>query len=281
MKHIVRFDTSIKKTTSKPPKLKPKSNILLNTLENRVLNLDDFILLCKQDEILGDLAICENSFDFLRTVGLDIVLDDQRVYLGSLKRSLKNQIFCFVDIESSGADPRNSQILEIGAIKYCNGKVLDRFESYVRANDVPDVIQEITGITPEVLLDAPSQREVLDQFRTFVGDSIFVAHNVGFDYTFLDFCFTQLFGIGLYNQKLCTIELAKRSFPAPRYGLDFLNDFLGIGTPQIHRAYADAYTCMKIFEKSLENLDIHFFNTQSFLNFTQKAKSLKTLDINS
>lgn len=282
MKHIIRLDPSLKENLPpKPPKLKPKSNAILHILENKTISLDHFLSLCSEDEVLRDLAICENSMDFLHSIGLDIVLANQEVYLGSLKRSLKDQVFCFVDIESSGADPRVSQILEVGAIKYCNGRVLDRFESYVRASSVPEIIQEITGITPEVLWDAPQEREVLRSFRKFLGDSIFVAHNVGFDYTFLDYCFFKFFGVGLYNQKLCTIELAKRSIAAPRYGLNFLNDFLEIHTAQVHRAYADAYTCMKIFEKSLENINACFFNAQSLLNFSQKAKSLKTFDENS
>ena len=282
MKHIVRLDPSLKENfPSKPSKLKPKSNAILQALENKTLSLNAFLSLCSNDEVLGDLAICENSMEFLHGIGLDVVLANQEVYLGSLKRSLKDQVFCFVDIESSGADPRVSQVLEIGAIKYRNGKVLDRFESYVRASNVPEIIQEITGITPEELYDAPQEKEVLEEFRKFLGNSIFVAHNVGFDYTFLDYCYCNFFGVGLYNQKLCTIELAKRSIVSPRYGLNFLNDFLGIHTTQVHRAYADAYTCMKIFEKSLESVQACFFNAQSLLNFSQKAKSLKTLDENS
>ncbi|VEJ24320.1 3'-5' exonuclease [Helicobacter cholecystus] len=282
MKHIIRFDPSLKgNLPPKPLKLRPKSNVILQALENKSIPLHEFISLCSEDEVLRNLAICDHSLEFLHTIGLDISLINQEVFLGSLKRSLKDQIFCFVDIESSGADPRISQILEIGAIKYCNGKVLDRFESYVRASNVPEIIQEITGITPEALCDAPQEKEVLQSFRKFLGDSIFVAHNVGFDYTFLDYCYCRFFGVGLYNQKLCTIELAKRSIVAPRYGLNFLNNFLEIHTPQVHRAYADAYTCMRIFEKSLKNVDACFFSAQSLLNFSQKAKSLKNLDENS
>lgn len=246
-----------------------------------MLCMQDFLSLCEKDEVLRDLAICENSCEFLHKIGMDIVFENNEVYLGSLKRKFRDQVFCFVDIETSGADPRTSQILEIGAIKYRDGVVLDRFESYVRASSVPEIIQEITGITLESVIDAPLEKEVLEDFREFLGESIFVAHNVGFDYTFLDFCYSIFFGIGLYNQKLCTIELAKRSILSARYGLDFLNDFLQIHTPQIHRAYADAYTCMKIFEKSLQNLDVCFFNAQNLLNFSQKAKSIKTLDSNS
>ena len=282
MKHIIRLDPSLQKNLPhKPPKLKPKSNAILQALENKVLCMQDFLSLCEKDEVLRDLAICENSCEFLHKIGMDIVFENNEVYLGSLKRKFRDQVFCFVDIETSGADPRTSQILEIGAIKYRDGVVLDRFESYVRASSVPEIIQEITGITLESVIDAPLEKEVLEDFREFLGESIFVAHNVGFDYTFLDFCYSNFFGIGLYNQKLCTIELAKRSIPSARYGLDFLNDFLQIHTPQIHRAYADAYTCMKIFEKSLQNLDVCFFNAQNLLNFSQKAKSIKTLDLNS
>lgn len=275
MKHIIRFDPSLPLKPSKPKKLKAKSTSILNALENKTLAMSDFLLLCQSDEVLGDLAICENSSEFLQSVGMDICFEGGEVYLGSLKRALREQVFCFVDIESSGADPRVSQILEIGAIKYRNGEVLGRFESYVRANEVPEIIEEITGIELDDVRNAPSDREVLSEFREFLGQSIFVAHNVNFDYLYLDYYFSLLFGMGLYNQKLCSIELAKRSISAPRYGLDFLNEFLEIFTPSLHRAYADAYTCMKIFEKCLQTLAIGFPTSQALLNYAQKGKNIQ------
>lgn len=273
MKHIIRFDPSLNFKPSKPPKLKPKSTFILSALENKTLSLQDFLTLCESDEVLGDLAICENSFEFLQSVGMDIAFDGEKVYLASMKKSLREQVFCFVDIESSGPDPRKSQILEIGAIKYRNGEVLGRFESYVRAIEVPEIIQEITGIELEDVLNAPSAKEVLGEFRAFLADSVFVAHNASFDYLYLDYYYNLLFGIGLYNQRLCTIELAKRSISAPRYGLDFLNEFLEIHTPYLHRAYADASTCMKIFEKCLQNCGVNFPSVQNLLNFSQKGKN--------
>lgn len=274
MKHIIRFDPSLNIRPSKPPKLKPKSVYILSMLENRVLKINHFLNYCQSDEILGELALCENSQEFLQSIGMDICFENEEVYLSSLKRKLKDQIFCFVDIETSGPDPRKSQILEIGAIKYCDGKILGRFESYVRANVVPDIIQEITGIEESDVCNAPEVKEVLSDFRTFLGTSIFVAHNAIFDYLYLDYYYNLLFGIGLYNQRLCTIELAKRSVPAPRYGLGFLNEFLEINTPYMHRAYADAYTCMKVFEKCLQTSKIIFPTVQALLNFSQKGKNL-------
>lgn len=274
MRHIIRFDPSLQHKPSKPKKLKAKSTAIFNALENKILSMSEFLALCESDEVLGDLAICENSGEFLQSVGMDICFEEEGVYLGSLKRALREQEFCFVDIESTGADPRVSQILEIGAIKYRDGVVLGRFESYVRANEVPEIIEEITGITLEDVANAPSDREVLNEFREFLGQSIFVAHNVSFDYLYLDYYFWHLFGVGLYNQKLCTIELAKRSIASARYGLDFLNEFLEIHTPSLHRAYADAYTCMKIFEKCLQECKANFPTSQTLLNFSQKGKNL-------
>lgn len=274
MKHIVRFDPSLKPKPTKPSKLKAKSINILNALENKILGLNEFLELCESDEVLGDLAICEDSSEFLQSVGMDIVFLEDKAYLGSLKRALREQEFCFVDIETSGPDPRKSQLLEIGAIKYRDGKVLGRFESHVRASEVPEIIIEITGIELKDVLNAPSAKEVLSEFRAFLGQGVFVAHNVNFDYLYLDYYYNLLFGIGLYNQRLCSIELAKRSIQAPRYGLKFLNEFLGIDTPYLHRAYADAYTCMKIFERCFKDLKINFPTTQSLLNFSYRRKNL-------
>ena len=118
------------------------------------------------------------------------------------------------------------EIIEIGAVKVQNGKEIARFESLVRASEVPENISELTGITSKMLANAPHLPAVLNEFRLFLGDSIFVAHNVGFDYGFISASLDKCgFGV-LLNQRLCTINLSRRLIASPKYSLAALKELL-------------------------------------------------------
>jgi len=119
---------------------------------------------------------------------------------------------------------------------------------------------------------------MLPEFKAFLGDDLFVAHNVSFDYNFISHSFER-FGLGvLGNRKLCTIELAKRTIEAERYGLGHLNIVLDINTLVHHRAYADAATAAKVLEIGLKNIPDEVITTESLIDFTKipvkKAKRL-------
>lgn len=273
MRHILINDSSqTPPPLPKPKKLQASSHFLLKALENKKISKQNFLALCQEDEKLQDLALTQESLDFLCLFGLDLNHSSDMLFLNSLHTPLEEQKFCFVDIETTGSNPQESELLEIGAILYQGGKVLKRFESYALVKSIPPIIEEITGITFEDIKDAPTAKEVLSQFRETLGNSIFVAHNANFDYVFLDFLFQKLFGIGIYNQRLCTINLAKRLIYAPRYGLDFLNQFLEIGTPAIHRAYADANTCLQVFKHCLNSIPRTIHTSQDLINFSKHGK---------
>ena len=101
-----------------------------------------------------------------------------------------------------------------------------------------------------------------------MGNAIFVAHNANFDYNFLNASF-QRFGLGaIGNPKLCTIELAKRTFESERYGLAYLIDFLGIETATHHRAYSDAFCALKVMQKSLETIPEYIKTADELIAFS-------------
>ena len=189
----------------------------------------------------------------------------------------QDEIFTIVDIETNGSKPRRSQVIEIGAIKLQNGKIIDKLESFVQCAYLPEHISTLTGIHPKDLAKAPSRQEVLLKFKKFLGDSVFVAHNVSFDYNFLSASFER-FGLGaIGNMRLCTIDLAKKTIKAPRYGLAFLNEFLELEMKSHHRAYSDALATSKIFQKSLENLPEFIKTTDDLILFSQGRKNSKKL----
>ncbi len=187
------------------------------------------------------------------------------------------QRYCIIDIETNGSKPGTSQVIEIGAIMVQNGEVIDRFESFVECAFLPEYISKITGIEHTDLIGAPTRKEALTKLRHFMGDAIFVAHNANFDYGFLNASFER-FGLGnIGNPKLCTIELARRTFESERYGLAFLIDFLGIETATHHRAFSDAVCAGKVMDKSLETLPEYVKSADELLRFSISSKKERRL----
>jgi len=184
----------------------------------------------------------------------------------------EKQRYCVIDIETNGSKPGTSQVIEIGAVMLQNGEVIDRFETFVECAFLPEYITKITGIEPTDLIGAPTRKEALTQLRHFMGDAIFVAHNVNFDHSFLNASFDR-FGLGhIGNPTLCTIDLARRTFESERYGLAYLIDFLEIETATHHRAFSDAVCAAKVMEKSLETLPEYVTTADELLCFSVSSK---------
>ena len=241
-------------------------------LRKKDLKKDEFknILLA----IYGMFEDVELLYQTLKARGFPIEEEGNRVYLKTAKTLYKNQEFVVVDIETNGSKSYNSQIIEIGAIKYRNGKIVDRFESFVYAKELPEYITKLTGISIEDLTFAPKQKEVLIKFKEFLGDSVFVAHNVNFDYNFISDKLNELGFEKLANRKLCTIDLAKRTIKSKKYGLGFLNEHLKINTLIHHRAYADALTALKILETSFSKLPKDIKTTEDLIEFSKRGRKI-------
>ena len=187
------------------------------------------------------------------------------------------QKYCVIDIETNGSKPGTSQVIEIGAIMVQGGKIIDRYETFVECAYLPEYISKITGIEPEDLKGAPTRREALIGLRHFMKDAVFVAHNANFDHSFLTASFDR-FGLGsIGNPKLCTIDLAKRTFESERYGLAYLIDCLEIETATHHRAFSDAVCANKVMEKSLETIPEYVKTTDDLIRFSTSSKKERRL----
>lgn len=211
-----------------------------------------------------------DDIENIRLLGLPIVeLEHNNIALETTFTPIEKQKFCIVDIETTGSKIDKSQIIEIGAVMIENRQIVDRFESFVKADEVPENITYLTGIKTEDLEDAPSLKEVLEKFRLFLGDAVFVAHNVNFDYYFISDSLARV-GFGpLLNRRLCTIDLARKTFEAPKYGLGFLMEFLGINSGPHHRAYSDALATVSVLKKSFDNLPETIISTEDLIHFAK------------
>ena len=208
--------------------------------------------------------------------GLEIVVKDNRYYFRTNTQDIREGNFCIVDIETNGSKPEKHQIIEIGAVKVKNGKIVDQYESLVQCNEISKHITELTGISVEDTKDAPTLQRVLNEFKAFIGTDIFVAHAVKFDYNFISAMYQKLNMQPMLNRSLCSIDLAERTFSSYRYGLNYLNDSLELHhTATHHRALSDAITTAKLFLMSLELVDEKIETVEDLILFSKQGKRFK------
>jgi DNA polymerase-3 subunit epsilon len=151
------------------------------------------------------------------------------------------QDYVVVDVETTGSWAAGDRITEIGAVKVRNHQVVDEWHSLLNPQrTIPARITQITNITNEMVRDAPIFAEVADSFMQFMGDGIFVAHNVNFDYGFISYEYERLERRFRFP-KLCTVAGMRRRYPGHKsYGLGKLCEFYGIELKTHHRALCDA-----------------------------------------
>lgn len=187
--------------------------------------------------------------------------------------------FCIMDIETNGSKPiKGDTIIELGAVIYQDGEIIDTFESFVQCNKIPPMIRELTGIKLEDTLNAPTLKKVMYDFKAFLGDAIFVAHDVKFDYKFTSAMMERVGLEPLANRKLCTFELAQRTFKSERYGLKYLNETMNLHQDAAHhRALSDAITALELMKISLTKLPKKVTKVEELIRFSKEAPRLRKI----
>lgn len=163
-----------------------------------------------------------------------------------------SQEFVVFDLETTGFSNINDKITEIGAVKIRDFEIVDRFSELVNPEkDISYRVQELTGITNEMVKDKPTIEEILPKFMEFVGDDVLVAHNADFDTGFImQKCKEQ--GLEYKNKKVDTLMLARIMLPnLKRYKLDKVAKEVGVQLLNHHRAVDDAEATANIFIKFL------------------------------
>ena len=248
---------------------------LVSKLEKGALPKDEFALCIKRAKKNHELDI---DLELLNFYGLPIEEDEKEVFLSTQKNCFKDEVYCIVDIETNGSSPVKNQIIEIGAVKYKNGEIIEKFESYVYADFIPESIVRLTNIEQSDLKDAPSLKKVLHDFKLFLGNTVFVAHNVKFDYGFISKSLVTVGVDELLNRKLCTVDLSRKTIEAERHGLSYLREHLEIDTGNHHRAYSDALSAAKVLDECFKNIPEHVKSTEELIKFsagTTKKKKKK------
>ncbi len=161
--------------------------------------------------------------------------------------------YAIVDIETTGSYAAGNSITEIAIIVHDGNNVIDKYHSLINPSiNIPFHIQALTGITNDLVADAPTFSEIAPEIFKYLHKRIFVAHNVNFDYSFIVHELKNA-GIEWKATKLCTVRLSRKIIPnQPSYSLGKLCQGLGIPMYDRHRALGDAEATVKLFEKLLE-----------------------------
>jgi len=211
-----------------------------------------------------------------RAQGLNIVKKQGYFFFDTKYIHINDAEFCIVDIETNGSKIEKHQIIEIAAIKIKDGKIQDRFESLVFTKEINPHITEITGIRAEDTIDAPDLKTVMMEFKLFLGDAVFIAHDVKFDYTFISKSMQKIGLEPLLNRNLCSLAVAERTIVSYRYALSYLNDYLNLNKNATHhRAMSDVITTVALFLLSLKECKESINNVEDLIKFSKEAKRLK------
>ncbi len=189
-----------------------------------------------------------------------------------------NDEFAVFDIETTGLSAVTCKITEIGAVIVKNGEILDTFCSFVNPEiHIPESITELTGITDEMVMDAPPVAEVLKDFFAFIGDRMLVAHNASFDTGFIRQAAEEA-GLPFNNPYLDTVAMSRYMNPTLKnHKLDTLAKHYKLGDFNHHRASDDAEMLAAIFTCMTDRLKEEGIDTVSRMNFimAEKADPLK------
>lgn len=184
-----------------------------------------------------------------------------------------------LDFETTGLSPNmGDRAIEIGAVKLVNGEVVDTFQQLMNPGfRVSSFIESYTGITNNMLVDAPSCEEVMAEFCDFIGDDNLVAHNASFDKRFLDGELERI-GRSYHGQFACSLLVSRRlNQQAPSHKLGDLVRFKNIDNDGVfHRALADSEMTAKLWLIMIEEMEQQGIHQPSFDLMQKISKTSKS-----
>jgi len=173
-------------------------------------------------------------------------------------RLLKDLDFVVVDVEATGAKTPPNRLIELGAYRIRGGRIVDKFLQLVNPEiPIPRFVVTLTGISNEMVRQAPVFADVAPKWLDFVSDSVLVAHNAPFDTSFLNHEISRVYpGHRMVNPHLCTVRLSRRVLPhIANHRLDTIADHFSIPILSRHRAGSDALATAEIFLFLLSRLE--------------------------
>lgn len=188
--------------------------------------------------------------------------------------------YIVLDIETTGLSRDRHKITELAAVKVKDGEIVEEFQTLVNPEQhIPAFITSLTGISNEMVKDAPKIDKALPDFLNFLGNNVIIGHNVTFDYRFIEHN-AQKIKKDFKNQRLCTRKLANRIYRhLPSKSLGYLCEYFDIKNLQAHRALTDVLATTELFQKFLNILqDNEITNPDALFHF-EKLSPIKCAKI--
>lgn len=200
--------------------------------------------------LVADLVRDDVRFKFVDNNTIELQPDFE-------SRSLEDLDYVVVDVEATGAKTPPNRIIELGAYRIRHGRIVDNFLTLVNPElPIPRFVMALTGITNEMVKQAPVFADVAPRWLDYVGDAVLIAHNAPFDTTFLNHEISRVYpGHRMINAHLCTVKLSRRTVPGLlNYRLDTVADHFSISIFNRHRAGSDALATAEVFLHLLTRL---------------------------
>ena len=194
--------------------------------------------------------------DFKVIYGVEAYLvDDLKGMVTDSQNQDLDADYVVFDLETTGFSPETNRIIEIGAVKVQNGKIVDKFSTFVNPQvPIPFRIEQLSSINDSMVIDAPVIADILPEFMKFCEGCVMVAHNADFDMSFIKKNCQRL-DIPCKPTIVDTVALARVLLPnLNRFKLDTVAKALGVSLENHHRAVDDAGCTAEIFVKFIEML---------------------------
>ncbi len=192
--------------------------------------------------------------------------------------------YVVIDTETTGLDPRYDELIEVAGIKYVQGKEIERFSELIKPkNELDNFITELTGINDEMLINSRSEKDVIIDFREFLGDSILIGHNVNFDINFLYDSLKENHNIKLQNDFIDIIRIARKVLKhLDHHRLIDLILYYDLDNEGTHRALNDVLLTYQVFNKLILDIHSNYESEEDFKRLFKRSysnRSFKASDI--
>jgi DNA polymerase-3 subunit alpha (Gram-positive type) len=203
-------------------------------------------------------AAKKNGLKMIYGVEVNLVDDGVPIAYNPQKRDLASETYIVFDVETTGLSATYDKIIELAAVKMREGEIIDKFERFANPHHpLSATTIELTGITDDMVENAPEIEVVLKEFHEWIGDDTLVAHNASFDMGFLNMGFGRI-GLGkAQNPVIDTLELARLLYPTMKnHRLNTLAKKFDVELVQHHRAIYDAeatgYILVRLLKEAIE-----------------------------
>ncbi len=200
-------------------------------------------------------AAKDNNIKVIYGTECYLVSDKTPSVYGKNKEIDIDTTYIVLDIETTGLSSINDKITEFGMVKMKDGEIIDTYETFVNPQvHIPDNITQITGISDDMVKDAPTIDKVIPEVIKFIGELPLVAHNANFDIGFIKYNAKNL-GYEISNTYIDTLQISKDLFANfKKHKLGIIAENLGIQVDVAHRALDDVKTLVKVFKVMLQQL---------------------------